>query len=504
MRAERCDRYGFELDGRRVNYSALRHYACAVCGGAVQHVAVWDEGQDKSVDRVACAACGSVEFVSEASYARRRSKSMEAKYSLPHKVRKFYEQNREKNMPLKDIAGLGDLTKLGNIRLGWTEPGQSGRDRPVASDYFVLNDAPFLAQVLGEKPSELLIHFPYPNFDDNIGADYRVWAGSSRKGSGIAVCQGDGEIVHSALPFKVSVGGDGKTRVNRAPGDRTVSYGKAAIDFQWGERTFKEGEVVPCPGSSKGLYPHCEVCEPSILVKVMIREPIEAARWGYWQIATRSLRNYRHFMAVWASITNGGKIPVPMNDVPFVLRIMPGSTLYQNQSDKTWASREAFFLKLEVDQEVAELVEGARKRRFAAMLEGRVDPMLAPQLSARLERDFQPEDEPPTWSDAEYDEIDHQADLVEARREFEGAAMDEGAYEDLKEDEAEPVELVPAPVGLDHRNIVQFAVEMLGYENAGQVKSALLALVGPTWNRSTEWSPSAEWVRLQEGGEDAV
>jgi hypothetical protein len=425
---------------------------------------------------------------------------MEARYSLPPQVRSFYEQKGQ-SMPLKDVQGLGDLTKLGNIRLGWTEPTQSGYEMPVASDYFVLVDAPFLAEVLGEKPASLDIHFPYPSFDDNISADYRVWAGGRTKGSGISVCQGDGELVHSALPFKVTVDKKDRTHVNRAPGDRLVSYGKAAIDFQWGEHVFQEGERVPCPGSSKGTYPHCAACSPSILVKVMIRKPIEAARWGYWQIATRSLRNYKHFMGVWASITNGGKIPIPMNDVPFVLRIMPGNTLFQNQKDQMWSSREAFFLKLEVDQKVAELVEGARNRRFVAMLEGRVDPMLIPQLSAELERDFEEElpfDEPPLYEDAmPYDDELIEGDaFLERAGDYSGASPNGDAIEDVREE----LEQVDVPKGLTHGNLVKKAVELLpGYKNAGQVKGAMLAITQDSqWEKSTEWSPRDKWAELQD------
>ncbi len=413
---------------------------------------------------------------------------MEARYSLPPQVRKFYEQKGQE-MPLKDVQGLGDLTKLGNIRLGWTEPTQSGYERPVAADFFVLKDAPFLEQLLGEKPNCIAIHFPYPNFDDNISADYRVWAGGRTKGKGISVCQGDGEAVHSALPFKVSVDKNGRTHVNRAPGDRLVSYGRAAVNFEWGEHSFMERDEVPCPGSEKGRYPHCEVCSPSILVKVMIRKPVEAARWGYWQIATRSIRNYKHFVGVWASITNGGQIPIPMNDVPFVLRIMPGNTLFQNQKDGMWGAREAFFLKLEVDQKVAELVEGARERRFVAMLEGRGDPTrIAPLLSAELERDFEDEDyhfQEPSVEDDEYDD-----ELIEGDPFLEGE-VEEPAPEP-------PKEYVPTPPGLGHKNIVKLAAQMLGYQNQGEVKQALLSLNGPGWNRSTEWSPSDTWMELQD------
>lgn len=498
MKATNCSRYTFDLGGEKLKYSALRRYVCNDCGGQVTHRAVWNDAEKRSEDRVACARCGSIDIISESARLRRTSQTLEARYSLPPKVRKFYEQ-RGHTMPLKDVEGLGDLTKLGNIRLGWMESTESGRERPVASDYFVLTDAPFLAEILGEQPQALQIHFPYPLFDDNITAAYRVWAGGRRKGSGISVCQGDGEIVHSALPFKVSVDGEGRTHVNRAKGPRLVSYKRVAVDFKWGDHSFQVGDSIPCPGGAKGMYPHCEVCNPSILLKVMIRHPLEAARWGYWQIATGSIRNYRHFMGVWSSITNGGQLPIPMNDVPFVLRIMPEGTLFQGR-DQSWSAKKAFFLKLELDRKVAELVEGARDRRFVAMLEGRVDPMLVPQLSARLESDF---DDP--YEDSGDDGIDEQLP-------FDEPPVENGTYDEMyleedpfTEEETEPdespapVENVPAPRGLNHNNFVEKAVDLLpAYQNAGQVKAAMLALTNDSaWERSTEWSPRDYWPQLQ-------
>ena len=229
-------------------------------------------------------------------------------------------------MPLNDVLEKGDIgrhKKLGTIRLGWQEPNANGRsEHPVASDHFVMTDAQYLTQFFGEEPTQLPIFFPFDTFDKNIEAYHRLWAGGKRKGSGICICQGNGDMVLSALPFKATrdkdPDGNDRVRVSRAPGDRRVSYGKAAIDFAWDEHKFSAGDTVPCPGGDHDLYTHCAACNPSIVLKVMIRD-VRAARFGYWQISTRSLANYKHFVSVWDSITDAGLV----YDTDVQIRITP-------------------------------------------------------------------------------------------------------------------------------------------------------------------------------------
>jgi len=346
-------------------------------------------------------------------------------------------------MPLNDALKkrTGRLSRLGVIRLGWQEPNASGRgDHPVASDHFVLTDAQYLARFFGDEPTELPIHFPYAHFDRNIEGYHRVWAGggASRK-SGVCVCQGDGDFVNSALPFRCEIRPDKKgvdrAHVYREPGDWLVDNGVAQRDFAWNGTSFKDGDTVPCPGSDHDAYPHCKACRPSVVLKVMIRDK-KAARFGYYQISTTSISNYMHFRYVWDSITNDGQLPISMSDVPFILRIAPGSTMYQDDS-KMWTPTERFFLQLELDPRIAQAQMESRERRFEALLEGRPDPMLTPRLPSPIVTlsDDMPDSEdaaPPPWAEADYDDEptgdpflngnyrDHpmDADEREARREM--------------------------------------------------------------------------------------
>ena len=417
-------------------------------------------------------------------------------------------------MPLNDALKkrTGRLSRLGVIRLGWMEPNASGRgDHPVASDHFLLKDADYLIPFFGEEPTELPIHFPYANFDRNIEGYHRVWAGggASRKG-GVCVCQGDGDFVVSALPFRCQIkpdkNGVDRAHVYREPGDFLVDNGVARCDFAWNGTSFKEGDTVPCPGSDHDAYPHCKACRPSVILKVAIRDK-RAARFGYYQISTSSISNYMHFRYVWDSITNDGQLPIPMSSVPFVLRIAPGATMYQDSS-KMWTPTERFFLQLELEPKVEQARQASIERGFEAFLEGRPDPMLTPRIAAVVADDMPDSEDaaPPPWAetqDAEYEDEMPTGDPF-LNGDYHGAPPDPDTREDLREvqeDESkptEPVPLVPAPTGLTHQTLVEQAVSLDGYENIGQVKAAMLDIHGKDWMRSTEWSPNGAWAELQE------
>ena len=391
MRAENCTRYGAEVGGERLTYDNIcRRFVCDKCGGVVGHTWVGAGG-----DKVACARCGSKEIISQSRYDKQVSDALEETY-----IERDWK--RRTGMGLLDViekGRKGRTERIGVIRLGWTEPyGDGPGMKPVASDHFVLTDAPALVEIFGEKPPALPIRFPHATFDRNILASYMVWAGGKR-GGGICLCEGNGKKVLSALPFTATAKADGTASVKRANGDRRVSYGAAATDFTWDEHSFKVGDEVPCPGSAGGLYTHCGACNPSILLKIQIRHP-EIASFGYWQITTRSINNYLHLMETWENITKGGKIDIPMSMVPFVLSIKPGATLFQNQRDKSWGTREAFYLNLAVDPEAVALLDANQTRRFVELMQGR--PQEVPQLEAPgpEEPDFQP------WEDAEFEPVD--------------------------------------------------------------------------------------------------
>lgn len=296
-------------------------------------------------------------------------------------------------MPMNDVKSSAIfLARLGKIKLGLMVPNKSGNGmHPEATPFFQFRDAPAFQTYYGEdaKVDALQIHFPFVDFDRNIEGFHRLWAGGGGKKGGVNICKGDGDKVLSALPFRVEEK-KGRIHVYRAPGDRLVDQGVALCSFRWNGREFSSGDTVPCSGIRHNLYPQCRSCGPATVLRVMIREPEKLRQYGYYQIATKSLGNYRHFLAVWNQITDDGANVVPMNAIPFLLRIMPQSTVYQDPKSKMWQAGENFFLRLLVDVDTLKLMASARAQRFDRLLMASTAPV-EPIFTA-------PEEPPPTES----------------------------------------------------------------------------------------------------------
>jgi len=92
MNATNCDRYGCTIGGQQITYDKLRHYVCDECGGQVTHSFTWDESTEATIDRVACAACGCVEIVSERRYLEQISEGWEVEQGLPDALRALLAQ----------------------------------------------------------------------------------------------------------------------------------------------------------------------------------------------------------------------------------------------------------------------------------------------------------------------------------------------------------------------------------------------------------------------------
>jgi DNA-directed RNA polymerase subunit RPC12/RpoP len=106
MKATDLDRYGCTLGGRRIAYDALRYYVCEACGGAITHRVVRED--DHTEERVACAACGGEEIISESKYLRQIAEGHEVLQSLPPELRVLIESEREQvtaEQAIEDLFG---------------------------------------------------------------------------------------------------------------------------------------------------------------------------------------------------------------------------------------------------------------------------------------------------------------------------------------------------------------------------------------------------------------
>jgi hypothetical protein len=234
------------------------------------------------------------------------------------------------------------LVRLGIIRLGYKEKRKrqdgSEYEFPMQADHFVLTDAQDVAEFYGEQPRELDVILPFPDVYRNFDAAYTVWAG------GVLVCRGDGDFVEYAGPFKVVKKRNGATAVYNDAGDTLVSGGAAQVTFDWNGQSFEPGELVPCPGASQDLYPHCKACRMSAILKVMMADP-QLFRLGYYQIATGSGRNYDTILGTLELIEDqAGKV----NGIPFKLRLVKEATTYRDGDGKR-KKVDKWFLQLEPD-----------------------------------------------------------------------------------------------------------------------------------------------------------
>lgn len=285
-------------------------------------------------------------------------------------------------MPLKDRDRTRPrrLTRLGIIRLGYKEERKrndgSTYEFPRQADYFVLRDAPEVAEHYGvpagvlpknapgyDKLRELDVILPFPEIERDFDAWYTVWAG------GVLVCKGDGQYVQYASAFELKTGKGGKLTVHRGTAETHVSDGIAQAALSWNGEHFQPGDLVPCSGAAQNLYPHCVACRRSGILKVMMADP-ELFRLGYYQIATGSGRNYDSIMATLEIVSGNGQRPV--NGIPFKLRLVEGDTSFVDD-DNVRRTTTKWFLELEPEPTFTRALLGYQAQKLAGLLPEVVD-----------------------------------------------------------------------------------------------------------------------------------
>ena len=379
-------------------------------------------------------------------------------------------------MPIKDRKRRR-LIRLGIIRLGYLEERKrqdgSTYTFPRQSDHFLLHDAKeiqefYAAQGIDEV-RELDVLLPFPDIDRNFSANYQVWAG------GVLVCEGDGEYVSYATPFTTAVSTK-RTSVKNASGDTHVSNGCAQVEFDWNGAHFEPGELVPCSGATQDLYPHCEACKLSCLLKIMMADE-SLFRMGYYQIATSSGRNHDTILGTLEALPANR-----VNGISFKLRLVEGSTSYTDDSGKRHKGTR-WFLELEPDPTITrELYKRAAERMIAAPV---------PRIAAQV-------DHGPEWhtEDGEGYEgngaLDYEADPT-APPPF--AEVDPEDIEELEPDPESTYIRVPYVDGLSGEALLTHAVQVMAFDNVGGCMTVLAQVLGPEWR---EKPPLSQWRVLDD------
>lgn len=308
------------------------------------------------------------------------------------------------------------LTRIGIVRLGHKESKTKKRkdgstyevEYPVQDDHFIFTDASDLAEFYGDDCREMDVILPFPDIARNFDAFYQVWAG------GTLICKGDGDCVQYAAPFTVDEKDNGRIAVYRGKGDTLVSDGVAQVAFDWNGEHFEPGEIVTCPGADGGLYPHCAVCKLCGVLKVMIADPA-VFRFGYYQIATGSGRNYDSILGTLELISANGQRPV--NGFPFKLRLVKEATTYIESGERK--ATEKWFLKLEPDPALTrKLYQAQVQATFGAIVSPPALPSEMPELPGGEYADDSPVVAPYNDSSEPFDDDEIAADSLDVARNY--------------------------------------------------------------------------------------
>lgn len=254
-----------------------------------------------------------------------------------------------------------------------------GKEFPKEAPHFVLSDAPGLTEALGtETPTELRIFFPFDEIDQIFPAFMQNWVSSS------LICRGDGEQILYAIELTT--------------GKATIRDGHAINNFQEGQKQYKAGQFMACPGLSRDLYPKCEKCKPNAMLLILMRD---VPRLAYYQISTTSIHNIKNLTEQLNTVrqtiqelTGSARL----TGVPFILRRVKRNISTPGGRDGKRQRVEKWFVELEIEPEwmikmfKAQLQLADPLRRLAA-LPATVEPEIiqppAPPVSGYAE--------PPVW-----------------------------------------------------------------------------------------------------------
>jgi hypothetical protein len=269
--------------------------------------------------------------------------------------------------------------------------------------------------------------------------------------------------VSSANPFKVVKEGKRK-RLRSAPGFPLVDNGIAKQRFTWGEYNFAEGDQVPCPGGAADLYPHCQFCGLSGLLKVVMADP-EIFRLGYVQITTGSGRNYDAILGTLEAVyAAAGRV----SGIPFVLRRVAEAATYYDE-DGQRRSTTKYFLQLEPEPE---LMQELYRQQAERMIGKEPEPAaLLPAPGDESEEDYLAEAEAPPDEELTHEDADLDMWLEE----------------------------------LSVERMIYEAVETHNFcETSGAVQNFWLKVYGASWREFVEANKLAAWKALREFGTPSV
>ena len=215
-------------------------------------------------------------------------------------------------MPIAEITARPRLPILGKIRLGVR---QEGGAYPKDVHYFVLRDAPGVAEVYGEDPSEIDAIFPSDDEHEVLPTWYKMY-GTGKKDA-------NGKVIAGKLLCK----GDGP-RTDIIDGETVESPGTAEYFMKRDPET-REVPKRPCLGKNCPDY-ISDQCSQSMKVIVILPK---VSLYGGYVIDTTSwysIRSFHDQIALVKSL-NGGSFKF----IPFKIVREETATPYWDKKTKS-------------------------------------------------------------------------------------------------------------------------------------------------------------------------
>ena len=203
-------------------------------------------------------------------------------------------------MPIKGLTDRRRMPRVGKIHLGEKRMNQSGREYPVATEYFVV--PPEVAAVVGDQPTELSIIFP----SDDPEAVLPTYLKAYSNARGL-VCRGDGETARRLVDADAA-------HVDPDTGEMALPIAnRDTARAEW-------HESIPCPGQACTYYTgdgQVKLCREVMSLMFVLAD---VPGLGVWQLDTGSYHGILnlHSAFEFAKAAFGSVI-----GVPFTLALEP-------------------------------------------------------------------------------------------------------------------------------------------------------------------------------------
>jgi len=264
-------------------------------------------------------------------------------------------------MPIVGISDKTRLQKVGRIRLGHRElvmhkgPEKKAIYRPVADPFFVLTDAPAVADVAGDNPTSLRIIFLSDNMEKTFPHYLRRYSARGLR------CMGDGQTV------MYHINDDGIKDVNNGLlcNDKGVTTLFPVGDSK--EKT--QARAMPCAGLDCPFYATLE-CKPTGYLRFALAD---MPRQGYLDLVCHQRATIGIKTSLELSLSTFGRL----TGIPFILhRGDEESVQVRTKDGKTqamlirvpWLEVDPAWYLANVSRTTDILVESAKRRQLQAQL----------------------------------------------------------------------------------------------------------------------------------------